>query len=509
MTLFINRISTITPLIILMFLSTASAHKKTTVQTDDEQIADVYKWLNTASEVTAKVTQMSFKKVDFSKFFQDALRAGMASVDAHSAFIKNYEEVVESTSGKFSGIGVSILSKSSEDETLIVTDVQETGPAYKAGLMSGDKIVEVNGKKLKGLSADEVIAEIKGPVGTKVKIKLIRKKKPLEFMVTRQVIKDQNSLCYHFKNQDIYYLSLKMFTESAARQMSDLLKKANKKQCKGIILDLRNNPGGILESGVEMASLFLDKGSEAVSTKTDPVLTSDLPIFVLINNFTASAAEILAGALKHYSEKQSIEGSTSKRKLMVFLLGTATYGKGSVQTVMPITNGCALKLTTMVYYLPEDISIQAVGISPDFTVLPKKTMAKEQKWIDELYGKETSLKHHITKDEVEAVIKGTKSSYLPDEKKKNPKKAADSESSDPDSEDEDGEEDPLKGKTQEERTREEITKNVQVQSAINMITMLNMAKQCNPALVSSRQKAIAFLKANYAGDDEIELEKVK
>lgn len=506
-------------------LAAHTAKASSLPQTEAEQTADVIKWLKTASEVTALVQDQSYRLPNFSQFFQDALRAGMSSLDPHSAFIKNYEEIIASTSENYTGIGVNILSKSSEDETLNITDVQDGGPAHKAGLLSGDKIVEVNGEKLKGLSTDEVIAHIKGKIGTTVKVKIIRKKRPLEFTVKRQVLKNQNQLCYFFKNQEIYYLSLKVFTENAAKQVGELLKKANSKQCRGLILDLRGNSGGILDSGVDVAGLFLEKGSEVVSTKnnkgtvisryntsTEPLIKSELPIFVLINNFTASAAEILAGCLRHYSEQQAKEtgDNKSKHKLMVFLLGTTTFGKGSVQIVMPISNGCALKLTTMLYYLPNDVSIQQVGIAPDFTVHPKKTMTKEQKWMDELFGKESSLKNHITQNEAKGIKESDKdkAKKAEAESKKKHKEAASDDNDDDDDESE-NEAELAKGKSQEERIQEEISSNIQVQSCVNMITLLHMAKQLNPESVNTRHKALDFLKKNYASDDPLAIEKVK
>ena len=470
---------------------------------------DIYQWLRTVSEVVSIVEKKAFRQVDFSDFIQESLKAAVPHVDAHSAFFSrsSYKDTIESTSGEFSGIGVSIISKAPEDDTLTIIEVIQGGPAEKAGLKGGDKIIEVNGDKLRGLATDEVINKMKGKVKTDVKVKIIRDKKPLEFKVVRDIIKDQSSQCYYFKDQNIYYISLKIFAENSAKQISELLKKANEGKCKGIIIDLRRNPGGILDTAVEMAGLFLPKKSLVVTTKDrdkhtvaeyhtkrDPVLKTDVPVFILIDNFTASASEILAGALKYYSEQNNTK--KNQKKLMVFLVGTPTFGKGSVQEVIPISNGCALKLTTMLYYLPNQQSIQATGIKPDFLIKPKIIPSDEIKWINELYGKETSLKHHITVKEVDE-NNGKKD--IKDEKSmKKEKDSSNKESNKEESE-----------KSWEEKHKEAINQDSAIQTSINMISLLNLAKKCEPKKVETHQKAIGFLKQNCLTDEMVDIEKVR
>jgi carboxyl-terminal processing protease len=458
---------------------------------------EIYPWLGTVAEVVSLIEKKAFRDIDFGDFIQEALKSAVPHVDAHSAFFskKSYDETMESTSGKFSGIGVSIISKTPEDDTLIITDVIQSGPAEKAGIKGGDKIIEVAGEKLRGLATDEVINKLKGKVGTEVQVKIIRDKKPLEFTIKRDIIKDQTSSCYHMKDQNIYYLSLKIFNEPAAKQVSDLLKIANKGKIKGLILDLRRNPGGILDSAVDMASLFLPKKSlvvitkdnsgkvvEKYHTKTNPVLNSNIPIFILIDNFTASASEILAGCLQLYSQKL-IDTKSNRSKLMVFLVGTSSFGKGSVQEVIPISNGCALKLTTMLYYLPNDTSIQAKGIAPDFLVKPKLIPSEEIQWVEDLYGKESSLKHHITIEEVKTGVKT-------EEKKENKSK------NEPE-------------KSWEERQQEAINKDVQIKASINLINLFDLARSFNPKLVDTREKALDFLKKNYLTDSPFEMQRIK
>ena len=480
---------------------TPPKENKTVLKSPEEQEREIYQWFRTISEVVHLVSKKHYKNVEFPDFVQEALKAAVPHTDAHSSFFpkESYKAALESTSGEFSGIGISIMSKAPEDDSLVIIDVIRGGPSDKGGLKNGDKIVEVDGEALKGLSSDEVVTALRGKVGTNVKLKIIRKKKPKEFIITREIIKDQSSICYNFDQQNVSYLSLKIFSETAAKQMAELLKKAKEQKRKGIILDLRRNPGGILDSAVDMASLFLKKGSLVVCTKdknknvitsyptkTNPVLNSDLPIFILIDNFTASASEILAGCLKHYSEQDNNQSDIENKNLMVFLVGTETFGKGSVQEVIPISNGCALKLTTMLYYLPNDASIQAKGIQPDFVIKPKTIPEDEIKWINELYGKETSLKHHITVGEVEGKIEKIKQ-----EKKVNKQEKKEEEIS------------------WEERHKKAIGQDVQIQACVNMINMLNIAKQSNPKSVDNRQKALAFLKQNYLTDEPVELRQIK
>lgn len=458
---------------------------------------DIYQWFKTYSEVVGLVEKKAFRSVDFSDFIQDSLKSAVSQVDAHSAFFTrdSYKTAMESATGEFSGIGISIIGKSPDDEALTIIDVVQPGPAQKAGLQANDKIVEVDGKKLKGMTTDEATSKLKGKIGTEVKIKVVRNKKPLEFAITRDIIKDQTSSCYHFPDHGIYYLSLKMFAENSAQQMSELLHKANAGKCKGIVLDLRRNPGGTLDSAIEMAGLFLEKGAMVAltknkfgmrvaeyRTKTEPVLKSDVPIFILIDNFTASAGEILAGCLQYHSIKNFEDKNAKKNKrLMIFLVGVPTFGKGSVQEVIPISNGCALKLTTMLYYLPDEKLIQARGIEPDFLIKPRMIPSDELKWVSEMYGKESSLKHYITAEEVENPGK------KPEEKKK---------------EDE-------KEKSWEEKHREALLSDIQVQTCVNMINMLDNSRKNAPKMVKNRDKALSFLKQHYMTDNPVQVVKIK
>lgn len=509
------------------FFKTKKTDKSAKIAKNESSEKDIYQWFKTYSEVVSLVEKRAFRTVNFSKFIQGSLKAAAAEIDAHSAFLsnENFEAAKDATSGEFPGIGVSIISKAPEDDTLVIIDVIPGGPAQKAGLKSGDKIVEADGHKFKGLSTDEAITKLKGKVGSILVIKILRDKKPLEIKVTRDIIKDQTSLCYLFKAHNIYYLSLKMFTENVAQQIRELLVIANQGKCKGIVLDLRRNPGGTLQSAIEMSGLFVEKESLIAVTKdrdykvvdqyfttTDPILKTDIPIFILIDNFTASAAEILAGALRFHSiksyEKKDVPGT---HNLLVFLLGGQTFGKGSVQEVIPISNSCALKLTTMMYYLPDDLSIQATGIDPDFLVKPRHIMADEMKWVSEMYGKEKSLKRHISVEEAtgkkpakdDKGVPGPAGDSVEDmmEMAYEDKKAL--------LKNNDDKEEDNSPQKWEERQKEELGHDIQVQAAVNMINMLDTVRKANPKLLTTRKNALEFLKKHYLTDDKVEIEKVK
>ena len=465
----------------------------------EEKNQDVFQSFRTISEVFHLISDRHYTGAKFSSFVEKALKSALPSLDAHSSFFskESYRVSRESTAGEFSGLGIGIMSKAPEDEYMIIIDVVQDGPADKVGLECGDKIVEIEGEMIKGVPSDEVVDKLRGKIGSKVEIKVIRNKQPMEFSIKRDTIKDQASMCYRFNKQNIYYFGLKSFSETAPNQMKELLKKTENENCSGIILDLRRNPGGVLDpTTIDIAGLFLEKDSVVVKTKDrsgkavntyrttgDPVFKKNVPIFIAVDNFSASASEIFAGCMKHYSDKSE---NSSGGNLRVFLVGTETFGKGSVQEVIPVSGGCALKLTVNLYYLPDDSCLQAKGIKPDFTVHPKAVPKEEIQWIKELYGKETSLKHHIPAQG------GNKP-----EKEKGGKTKNDKESKEE------------IVKNWEKKSKKNIGQDIQIQACVNMIRMLNSAEKSDPLRVCTRSKALSFLKDNYLTDDEVEIEQVK
>ena len=456
----------------------------------------VYNWSRTYAEVLQITNQRHYKIVNPEKAFIQSIDAFLSSLDPHSSFLdpKTYKSILETTSGEFYGIGIVIdNTRQTKDKFLTVVDTIPDGPADKAGVKPFDKIIDIDGKILEGMTTDEATIKLKGERNTQVHIKVLRDGQSdlLSFDITRDVVKEQSSLSFFIPDHNIYYVSLTTFSENSMQQLEKLLKKANKKKYRGLILDLRNNSGGLLTSAVDIAGLFLEKNSLVVTTKDkankvtasypttrSPIAQNDLPIFIITNNYTASAAEILAAVLKIHSEKLSQKsGDKPQKKLMVFLVGTKTFGKGSVQEVIVISNNCAMKLTNVLYYLPDDTSIQGKGIEPDFGIDKNFPPPEQLSWFTKYYGREQALTNYIKIDK-------TENSEKEDEKKK-------------------------KDKTWVERAQEALNNDSQFRGAITLINMLDTAKTTSPEDVRTREKAIAFIKKNHITNEKLTLIEVK
>jgi len=457
----------------------------------------IYQWSRTFAQTWQLVAQKHFNPATLEQAMIKALDAFCNTLDPHSSFLdpKAYRAMLEVTSGEFFGIGVVIdNTRKSKDKFLLVADTIPDGPADKAGLKAQDKIVEVAGKALEGMSTEEITALLKGPRNSTVTVKILRENQQdlLEFTITRDIIKEQNSLSFYIKEHNIYYLALSIFSESAARQVEQLLIKAKNQKCRGLILDLRNNSGGLLTAAVDIAGLFLEKNSlvlttkdrnnnetERYTTKRDPVASATLPIFILINNYTASAAEILAGFLKIHSEALS---SSKSAKPLVFLVGTTTFGKGSVQEVIPVSNNCALKLTTQLYYLPDNTTVQGAGIEPDFLIERMLPPTEHMQWLTKNYGRENTLENYIKPAVVDAKTTASKPAACP----------------------------PTSSKDRwAQRAQQMLEKDNQLRQTIALIDTLAQAQKQCPALVRSRKEAVAFLGALFIGDTVLTAEGIE
>jgi carboxyl-terminal processing protease len=476
---------------ITLYAQEALQKNTTTAKPSFDEAA--YNWSRTFAEVLQLTNQKHYKPDNVEDSMMKSIDAFLNNLDPHSAFLgpKTYQRMMEATSGEFFGIGIMIdNTRKPEDSHLSVIETIPGGPADKANVQAMDKIVEVDGEKLAGQPTEEVTAKLKGPRNTKVNIKVMRQEGAdlLDFSITRDIIKEQNSLSFHLKDQNIYYLSLSTFSENAVKQVEQLLQSYEKNQYKGLILDLRNNSGGLLNSVVDIAGLFLDKGSVVATTKDrdnkvqetykttrEPIVKGNLPIFILTNNYTASAAEILAGDLKIHSE--ALGQSKSKRKLMVFLVGTTTFGKGSVQQVIPISNNSAVKITTSLYFLPNDTTIQGVGIQPDFVVERTQPLAEQVRWFTKNYGREQSFKNHI---------KVLSSSAAPDKEAVDTSKVIN---------------DAHTIKRWTDRSREMLQKDNQLHAAIELINLFHTAQKTCPNQVCSRAQAVAYMKQHLITDD--------
>jgi len=289
---------------------------------------------------------------------------------------------------------------------------------------------------------------------------------------------------------------LTQFSENVAKSLEALLQRAHKDNCRGIIIDLRNNSGGLLDVAVDILGLFVPKGSVVVTTKNrqnaitekyvtqrDPVSKQlTIPIIILVNNFTASAAEILAGCLKIYSEKAGAEPTkkSTQQSLPVFLLGTKTFGKGSVQEVIPVSNDSAIKLTTSLYYLPNDTTIQGTGIQPDFVIERLFPASEQMSWISKVYGSEGALSNAIKPTDAK---KESETSKKKDEKKQSEKNWVD-------------------------KSREALEQDNQFKTALSMINLYQLGRTSAPQEIVTRDKAVAFL-SRQCSCDKIILEEVK
>ena len=492
----------VAPILLLALTAHASNAPSAQEKQKEKSFEEItYDWTRTFAEVLQLTHEKHYKVNNLEECMIKAVDGFLNCLDPHSNFLdpKTYKLVIESTSGEFFGIGIVMDgTRSPKDGLLTIIDTIPSGPSDKAGIKPLDKIIEIDGEPLKGMSTEEIMAKLKGERNTKVEIKIVREGQQdlLTFEVTRDVVKEQTSLSFYLEDQNVYYVSLSTFGQSSMSNIEKLIKKAKEKRYKGLILDLRNNTGGLLTSVLDIAGLFLDKESVVVSTKTkngrpaeeyrtshEPAANTDLPIFILINNYTASCAEILAGCLKLHSDKLSEQaGKKGQKKLMVFLVGTTTFGKGSVQEVIPISNNCAVKITYSLYFLPGDISIQGQGITPDFEVDRTLPPTEQIQWFKKNYGQEKAL-HNYIKNEQDAEQDSTDAA-----KKK--KDAADDEK---------------KNNSWTERAKKALEEDNQFREALTLINILHMGQTCAPQEVNTRKKAIEFMNKIHVTNKKLNL----
>jgi len=331
----------------------------------------LYEKIDLFGEVIEKIKKDYVDDVNESKMMDSAINGVLQSLDPYSAYMSPelFNEMQTDTRGEFGGLGIEIGMESGVVK--VISPIDDT-PAEKAGIKAGDYIVKIGNEQVQGKSLMEAVKLMRGPVGTSIELTIRRKnvKKPLEFKITRKIIeiKSVNSEILGDK-KNLGYIRLKSFNENSDKQFLGIVKKFEKdSKINGYILDLRNNPGGLLTQAINITDFFLDDG-EIVSTKGRKASETrkffarkgdqikGKPIIVLINNGSASASEIFAGALKDH-----------KRAI---ILGENSYGKGSVQSIIPLRNGGGMRLTISKYYLPSGDSISDVGVTPDIVVEEK------------------------------------------------------------------------------------------------------------------------------------------
>ena len=329
---------------------------------------DLYEKIDLFGEVLENIKKNYVDDVDQAEMIDSAINGVLQALDPYSAYMSPslFKEMQTDTRGEFGGLGIEIGMEAGVVK--VISPIDDT-PASKAGIKSGDYIVKIGKEQVQGKSLMEAVKLMRGPVGTSIDLTVRRKnvKKPLEFKVTRKIIEVQSvSSRIISKNKNLGYIRLKSFNENSDEQFLKSIKKFEKNpKIKGYVLDLRNNPGGLLTQAINITDFFLDDG-EIVSTKGRKVAETrkffarkgdeikGKPIVVLINNGSASASEIFAGALKDH-----------KRAI---ILGENSYGKGSVQSIIPLRNGGGIRLTISKYYLPSGKSISEVGVTPDILV---------------------------------------------------------------------------------------------------------------------------------------------
>ena len=329
---------------------------------------DLYNKIDLFGEVLENIQKDYVDDVDQSEMMDSAINGVLQSLDPYSAYMSPelFKEMQTDTRGEFGGLGIEIGMEAGVVK--VISPIDDT-PAQKAGIKAGDYIVKIGKEQVQGKSLMEAVKLMRGPVGTSIDLTVRRKnvKKPLKFNIIRKIIEVQSvSSQIISEKKNIGYVRLKSFNENSDNQFLKSLRKFNKnKNIKGYIIDLRNNPGGLLTQAINITDFFLDNG-EIVSTKGRKISetrkffarkgdeVNGKPVVVLINNGSASAAEILAGALKDH-----------KRAI---ILGENSYGKGSVQSIIPLRNGGGMRLTISKYYLPSGKSISEVGVTPDILV---------------------------------------------------------------------------------------------------------------------------------------------
>ena len=370
---------------------------------------DAYTQLNLFGSVFERIKTSYVEKPDDSKLMEGAINGMISALDPHSRYMneKGWSDMQETTHGEFGGLGIEVTME--DGLVKVVTPIDDT-PAAKAGVQSGDVITHIDDEAVQGLSLEQAVSRMKGRPNSKIRLKISRKNSaaPIDVAILREIIRVR-PVRFHTESGDIGYIRITRFNEQTTdglkKAISSISKEIPQDKLAGYVIDLRNNPGGLLDQAVSVSSAFMNRG-EVVSTRGRTAeetqrfsarggdMTKGKPLVVLINGGSASASEIVAGALRDHKRAT--------------LIGTRTFGKGSVQTIIPLGGGNgALALTTARYFTPSGRSIQAQGIAPDVEVL--QDVPDELKTRTEMKG-EASMRGHLAADGAE---QGGSQSYVP------------------------------------------------------------------------------------------------
>ena len=348
--------------------------------------------LQAFSEVYLKIKQNYVQDVSDKELFDNAIKGMLEGLDPHSTFLneKDFKDLKIGTKGEFGGLGIEVTME--DGFVKVITPIDDT-PAFKAGVKPGDLIIEIDGGSVKGLSLNQAVDLMRGKVGEPILLSIARKGEngPLEIKIVRAKIKVK-SVKYEIIHENYGYIRISSFQNKTGKNLYDAISDLNSKSkgnIKGYVIDMRNNPGGVLGAAVDVSDAFIKGKKKLVFTKgrsedamyeftsNNIDLAEGKPIVVLINGGSASASEIVAGALQDH-----------KRAI---IMGTQSFGKGSVQTILPITSKTAVKITTARYYTPNGRSIQATGITPDIIVKDRELSSS----LDNKMLKESDLKGHL------------------------------------------------------------------------------------------------------------------
>jgi len=370
---------------------------------------DTYSQLNLFGEVFERIRTNYVEKPDDAKLIEASINGMITALDPHSRYMneKAWRDMRETTSGEFGGLGIEVMM---EDGLVKVVAPMDDTPAAKAGILSGDLITHINDEAVEGLTLEQAVSKMKGLISTKTRLKIIRKgtEAPIEVSIMREIIR-MRPVSYHTDGGDVGYVRITTFNEQTTdglkKAIADISKQIPPEKLAGYVVDLRNNPGGLLDQAVSVSGTFMARGEivstrgrTAEETQRFTARTGDLikgkPLVVLINGGSASASEIVAGALHDHKRAT--------------LIGTRSFGKGSVQTIIPLgTGNGALALTTARYFTPSGHSIQAQGVVPDIEVL--QDVPDELKARFDMKG-EASMRGHLS---AEGAEQSGSQSYVP------------------------------------------------------------------------------------------------
>ena len=402
-----------------IFIISSQRHSSAEAKGSDYESIELF------TDVMAIIKKSYVEDVDTKKLVYGAINGMLSSLDPHSSFMPpdTYKEMKIDTKGTFGGLGIEISIK---DGVLTVISPIEDTPAFKAGIKAGDMILKIDDKFSKDLNVNDAVKRMRGQKGSKVILTIMREgfEKPKEFPIVRDIIQVK-SVRFHLMDGGYGYVRIAQFQEKTDDDLSKALKTMKeeyKGELKGLVLDMRNDPGGLLDQAVKVADHFVPEGQMIVYTEgrekdSKMQFTAkkggkepNFPIVVLINGGSASASEIVAGALQDH-----------KRAI---IMGTQSFGKGSVQTIIPLSDDSGLRLTTALYYTPKGRSIQAKGITPDITVeaieLPKTTGKK-----DSLHLREKDLEHHFESEDKSGADEAKKDEKKDEKTEKSPSRLED------------------------------------------------------------------------------------